>query len=41
MLARAAVIDISTIRCMLSLPPLGELLNICAGMSPRVGTWGK
>ena len=37
----AAVIAIRYIRCMLSLPPLGELLNICAGMPPCGAIAGK
>ena len=37
----AAVIAIRYIRCMLSLPPVGELLNICARWSPRGFSAGK
>ena len=41
MLRSAAVMAIRYIRCMLSLPPVGELLNICAGWSPTGRSAGK
>ncbi len=40
MLVFAAVMASRYIRCMLSAPPLGELLNICAGMPPATGSIG-
>ena len=41
MVCLAAVIDIRYISNMLSLPPLGELLNICAAKGPTGLSPGK
>ena len=37
----AAATERRYMRCMLSAPPSGELLNICAGRSPAAWCEGK